>query len=121
MKAIATAQATGPLTLTLELSCGASPGNPPPATNPPSPPTAGTMELNGDLVGVQLLSPASQWFKRVDQLAVHPLSKQITLAQDPVVAELGRRLQNSFGPTADFGGIPYAVGSGFPLVPINVT
>lgn len=89
----------------------------PPPVDPPPPP-AGTMEVNADLTGVQLLATDSGWYDRVDTLPVHPQSFAIIGAQPPVVASLGPRLQNDFGMEI---GIPYSVGRGNPPVPVTVT
>jgi hypothetical protein len=81
-------------------------------------PTRGTFEVNGDLTDVRIRPEGSFWYERIDALPVHPRSREIILATEPVVASLGRRTQNDFGPDV---GIPYAVGQGFPAIPITTT
>jgi hypothetical protein len=118
MKAVTTVEATGPVKVTLELECAATgPVTPPPT--PPPPPTSGTFEKNADLAGVQLLTADSGWYTRVDNLPVHPQSAEIIAAQPVLVPSLGHRFKNDWGAPGE--GMPYAVGKGFPPVPINVT
>lgn len=87
----------------------------PPPVDPP-PPTAASFEVNADLANIRIRPADSVWYKRVDGLLAHPKSREIVLATEPVVASLGRRTQNDWGP--DFG-IPYSVGRGFPPVPVE--
>ena len=90
------------------------------AAQNPQPAAAGSskFETNPDLAGVQLLPATSTWYQDVDKLPAHPRSREIIEATTPVVASLGRRTQNDFGP--DFG-MPYSVGTGFEPVPVKAT
>lgn len=126
MKATATAQGQGPLTLTLELACeAAQPGtSPPPTTTPPPttvttlpPPPLGSFTKNADLTGVPIRPAGSFWYQRVDARPVHPRTRDIILAFAPVASSLPRRTQNDWG--TDFG-IPYSAGRGFAPVPLTI-
>lgn len=124
-KSTVTLSATGPVTLTHELACDCSsvtPPAPPPGPPPPNPPPgpAPTMQVNGPLPA-RLLT-GSVLYERIDHLPSHPLSRDVIRAFDPVHPTLPRRLQNDWGVDPASGkvfGIPYAVGRGWPDVPIR--
>lgn len=87
-----------------------------PPTDPTDPPpVGGTFEVNGPLPA-ELLT-GSDWYKRIDALPAHPLSREIITAVPPLIASLGRRTQNDWG--MDIG-MPYSVGTGNPPVQITI-
>lgn len=100
-------------TVNIDVAGSAEP--PPPPVDPPPGP-APTLEVNADLAGVQLLPATAAWYQSVDHLPAHPRSREIILATEPVVASLGRRTQNDWGPDL---GMPYAIGSGHPPVAVE--